>query len=66
MNARQRTALGSALASIGGAGIALSAIFDWTSLTRPWGFLLGFTWGLASGLGVALAVAGLLEMRRSS
>jgi hypothetical protein len=66
MNARQKTALGSALASIAGAGIALSAIFDWTSLTRPWGFLLGFALGLASGLGVALAIGGLLELRRSN
>lgn len=66
MNARQKTSLGSGLSAIAGAGIALSAIFGWTSLARPWGFLLGFVLGVAAGLGVALAIAGLLESRRSS
>ena len=38
MDSRRKTSLGAALASISGAGIALSAIFGWTSLARPWGF----------------------------
>ena len=65
MDARMKTSLGSALSAIAGAGIVLSAIFGWTSLIRPWGFLLGFVLGVASGLGVALAILGLLEIRRS-
>jgi hypothetical protein len=65
MDARQRISLGSALAAIAGAGIALSAILGSTSLVRPWGFLLGFVLGVAAGAGVALAIAGLLERRRS-
>jgi hypothetical protein len=65
MDARQKTSLGSALATVGGAGIALSAILGWTSLVRPWGFLLGFVLGVAAGAGAALAIAGLLEYRRS-
>jgi len=65
MNTRQKISLGSVLATMAGTGIALSAIFDWTSLTRPWGFLLGFVLGVAAGTGVVLAIAGLLEHRRS-
>ncbi len=48
-----------------GAGITLTAIFGWASLVRPWGFLLGFVLGVAAGTGPALAIAGLLEIRRS-
>ena len=66
MNTRQKISLGSALATIAGTGIALSAILGLTSLIRPWGFLLGLVLGVASGAGVALAIAGLLENRRSS
>ena len=61
MNTQQKISLGSALASMAGTGIALSTIFGWTSLDRPWGFLVGFV----SGAGVVLAIAGLLENRRS-
>ena len=64
MNTQQKISFGSALASIAGAGIALSAIFGWTSLVRPWGFLVGFVLGVAAGAGVVLAIAGLLEHRR--
>lgn len=65
MDARQKTSIGSALAAIAGAGITLTAIFGWASLVRPWGFLLGFVLGVAAGTGAALAIAGLLELRRS-
>ncbi|MEJ2318099.1 MAG: hypothetical protein P8Y10_13965 [Gemmatimonadales bacterium] len=64
MDARQKTSIGSALAAMAGAGITLTAILDWTSLGRPWGFLLGFVLGVAAGAGAALAIAGLLELRR--
>jgi len=65
MNTQQKISLGSALASMAGTGIALSAIFGWTSLDRPWGFLVGFVLGVAAGAGVVLAIAGLLEHRRA-
>ena len=65
MKAQKKTALGSALAAVSGAGIALSAIFGWTSLPRPWGFLLGFIMGILTGIGTALAIHGLIESRKS-
>ena len=66
MNARKKISLGAALASIAGTGITLSAILGWVSLSRPWGFLLGLLLGVAAGVGVALAIAGLFENRRSN
>jgi len=64
MNTKQKISLGSALASLAGAGIALSYILDWTSLVRPWGFLVGFILGVATGTGTVLVIAGFLENRR--
>ena len=49
MNTRQKISFGSALASIAGTGIALSAVLGWTSLQRPWGFLWGLLLGAADG-----------------
>lgn len=63
MDPRKKLGVGSALAAMGGAGLALSAILGWTSLVRPWGFLLGFVVGVAAGAGVPLAITGLLEHR---
>ncbi len=66
MNTRQKISLGSALASVAGTGIALSAILGWMSLPRPWGFLLGLLFGVAAGAGVALVLAGLKDNRHSN
>jgi len=66
MNTMKKISFGAALASIAGTGIALSAVLGWTSLQRPWGFLLGLLLGVAAGVGVVLAVAGLSENRRSN
>jgi hypothetical protein len=63
--ARTRMAAGSALASVSAAGIVLTAILGWSGAPRPWGFLLGFVLGLCAGLGVTLAVAGMIEYRRA-
>jgi divalent metal cation (Fe/Co/Zn/Cd) transporter len=65
MNPQQKISLGAALASLAGTGIALSSIFGWTSLDSPLGFLIGFVFGIAAGAGVVLAIAGLLEHRRT-
>jgi F0F1-type ATP synthase assembly protein I len=65
MNPQQKISLGAALASLAGTGIALSSIFGWTSLVRPWGFLIGFIFGMAAGAGVVLAIAGLIEHKRT-
>lgn len=64
MDARQKTAIGAVLDTLAGVGIALSIVFGWTSIDRPWGFLLGFLLGLASGLGTVLVISGLLGMRK--
>jgi hypothetical protein len=64
MASQKKLGLGAALAAFAGAGIVLSMILDWTSLARPWGFILGFVFGVAAGTGVALAIAGLLERGR--
>jgi F0F1-type ATP synthase assembly protein I len=63
--ARTRMAAGSALAGVSGAGIVLSAILGWFGAPRPWGFVLGLVLGLCAGLGVTLAVAGMIGYRRS-
>ena len=64
MNAQRRMAIGSALAGIASVGIVLSSILGWSGAPRPWGFLLGFAFGVLAGLGVTLAVSGLIEYRR--
>jgi hypothetical protein len=58
-------ALGSALVLISVTGLALAIVFGWTSLARPWGFLLGFGTGICAGLGSTLVISGLLKHRKS-
>ena len=64
MNTQTKLGLGSAMATIAALGIVLSLLLEWSAAPRPWGFLLGFAFGLLAGLGVTLAVAGLIERRR--
>ncbi len=52
MSNKTRLAAGAALAVIGGLGIVLSTLLGWTSLARPWSFLIGFGFGLGSRLGL--------------
>ena len=66
MKPQAKIALGGALAALAGAGIALSSILGWMSLSRPWGFFLGFILGISAGIGVALVIFGLLECRRKT
>ncbi|MFC2095030.1 hypothetical protein ACFLSW_01130 [Candidatus Bipolaricaulota bacterium] len=64
MSNKTRLAVGAALAVIGGLGIVLSTLLGWTSLSRPWSFLIGFGFGLAAGLGSALSIFSLVMRRR--
>ncbi len=65
LSTQTKLGLGAVLSTIGALGIVLSLLLGWTAAPRPWGFLLGFSLGVAAGLGVTLAIAGLLERRRS-
>jgi hypothetical protein len=65
ISTRTRLGIGSALSAIGALGIVLSLLLEWSEAPRPWGFLLGFVLGLLAGLGVTLALSGLIELRRS-
>ena len=56
--------IGIILAILGGAGIIFGPLLGFTELARPWSFLLGFIFGVMTGIGVALALFGLYEMRR--
>jgi hypothetical protein len=64
MTPREKMGLGAPLAAIGAAFIILSFILDWTSLARPWAFLIGFFCGVSAGTGAALAIVGLIEHGR--
>jgi predicted ABC-type sugar transport system permease subunit len=64
MNTQTKLGLGSAMAAVAALGIVLSLLLEWSAAPRPWGFLLGFVFGVLAGLGVTLAVAGLIERRR--
>lgn len=64
MSTQRKIAFGSALSSFAAAGIVLSAILGWAGFPRPWGFLLGFVFGVLAGLGATLAVSGLIDNRK--
>jgi hypothetical protein len=65
MTSQQKTALGSAMASIGGAFMVAVPIAGWSSTPGPWPFVLGFLVGVLAGVGAVLAVHGLIELRRA-
>lgn len=64
MTSSTKLALGSLLAVIGGLGIVLGPSVGAAALPTPWSFIAGFLAGLSGGLGVALAIFGLLERRQ--
>ncbi len=60
---RTKLAVGSVLAILGGIGMAIGPFLGASDLGRPTSFLVGFMVGVVAGVGVALAVSGLLEQR---
>ena len=66
LSTQTKMGLGSALSTFGALGIVLSLLLEWTAAPGPWGFLLGCAVGVVSGLGVTLAISGLIERRRGS
>jgi predicted ABC-type sugar transport system permease subunit len=64
IDVQTRMAMGAALASIAAVCIVVSLLLGWSAAPRPWGFLLGFLTGVASGLGATLAVTGLIGYRQ--
>jgi branched-subunit amino acid permease len=64
MSSTKKRTIGIIFAILGGAGIIFGPLLGFTELARPWSFLLGFIFGVMTGIGVALALFGLYEMRR--
>jgi len=62
LNNDKRFALGSSLAVIGGTGTILFPMMDSFALGSPWSFLLGFIFGVSTGIGVPLTVLGLAKV----
>lgn len=53
------------MAILGGLGMALGPALGVTSLGEPWSFIAGFVDGIVTGIGVVLAVSGLIQVRRA-
>jgi hypothetical protein len=64
MNAAKKLTIGSILAILGGIGIMLGPLLGFTGLAKPWSFILGFIFGVMTGIGVAIALFGLYEIKR--
>lgn len=63
MNSRKRLAVGSVLAVIGALALVLLPSLNLIPEKSPWDFMLGFAVGITAGLGTALAIYGLLEIK---
>ena len=59
----QKLGFGSVLVVLGGVGIVMAPLLGWTDFGKPWDFMLGFVIGVCAGLGVGLAILGLIERR---
>lgn len=64
MKPSTKTGVGAVLGIVGAAGMILGPTLGAAALGRPWSFLLGFVVGIVAGMGVTLAISGLLDMRR--
>lgn len=62
---QQRLGAGAILAVLGGLGMTLGPTLGVSSLGEPWSFLAGFVDGVVTGIGVVLAVSGLIQVRRA-
>ena len=65
MEAQQRLGVGAALAVLGGLAITLGSTLGVTTLGEPWSFIAGFAVGVVTGVGVVLAVSGLIQVRHA-
>lgn len=64
MRYTKKLTIGIIFAILGGAGIILGPLLGFTEFARPWSFILGFIFGVMTGIGVALALFGLYEVRK--
>ena len=64
--ARNKLTLGSVSSTFGVLAIVLCLLMGWSEALRPWGFLLGFSVGVITGLGATLAIKGLIELYRGN
>lgn len=66
MTTKLKIGLGSLLALLGACGIVLGSTFGLSHLDSPQSFIIGFTFGIISGIGTPLTISGLIEYRRFS
>ena len=64
MKSTKKLSLGSISAILGAAGIIFGSLLGFTELARPWSFILGFVFGVLTGIGVVISISGLLETRK--
>jgi hypothetical protein len=64
MTAKMKIGIGSLLALLGVSGIILGSAFGLSHLDPPWSFIIGFTFGIISGIGTPLTISSMIEYRR--
>jgi hypothetical protein len=64
MRPEKKLTIGAICAIIGGAGIIFGPLIGFSELASPWSFVLGFALGVLGGIGSALSLFGLYEMRK--
>ena len=64
LSSEQKLGVGSVLAVMGALGIIFGALSGGSTLGRPWSFLLGFVFGVLTGMGATLAISGLIDRGR--
>jgi hypothetical protein len=65
MKSQQKIVLGTSLAALAGAFMAAAPVLGWSSLSRSGIFISGLLIGMLAGLGVVLAIQGLITNRRA-
>jgi hypothetical protein len=64
MKSEKKLAFGAIFGILGAAGIILGPFLGFSELARPWSFVLGFIFGVLSGIGAVLSLFGIHEMRK--